>query len=134
MSLTADHGDADDGDADSDEGSDSARILESWRSRAWFGRMVFPSALATHPADPSLTFEAWRNRAFEAFAAVALASMAAKYVRELFMEALNSFFAERRADLRRTAGYAVDGRRFLAEIQPVLEELAIESDIFVRSR
>lgn len=71
MSLTADHGDADDGDADSDEGSDSARILESWRSRAWFGRMVFPSALATHPADPSLTFEAWRNRAFEAFAAVA---------------------------------------------------------------
>ena len=71
MSLTADHGDADDGDADSNEGSDSARILESWRSRAWFGRMVFPSTLATHPADPSLTFEAWRNRAFEAFAAVA---------------------------------------------------------------
>lgn len=71
MSLTADHGDADDGDADSNEGSDSARILELWRSRAWFGRMVFPSAIATHPADPSLTFEAWRNRAFEAFAAVA---------------------------------------------------------------
>jgi hypothetical protein len=68
MSLTAD-GDADE-DADSNEGSDSASP-ESWRNRAWFGRMVFPSALATHPADPSLTFEAWRNRAFEAFAAVA---------------------------------------------------------------
>ncbi|MHC4952432.1 MAG: hypothetical protein ACYTGZ_00955 [Planctomycetota bacterium] len=65
---------------------------------------------------------------------VALASMAAKYVRELFMEALNSFFLARRAGLKKTAGYAVDGRRFLEDVQPVLEDLAIQSDTFVRSR
>jgi len=65
---------------------------------------------------------------------VALASMAAKYVRELFMEGLNAFFAARIEGLRPTAGYYTDGRRFLDEIRPVLDEMAESCDGFVRVR
>lgn len=66
--------------------------------------------------------------------AVALASMAAKYVRELFMEAFNSYFTERQTGLRPTAGYAVDGRRFLVDVAPLLEDLGIDTDSLVRQR
>jgi ribonuclease HII len=62
----------------------------------------------------------------------ALASMAAKYLRELFMEALNAYFCARVEDLRPTAGYYGDGKRFLAEIQPVLDEIGCDRDEFVR--
>jgi len=66
--------------------------------------------------------------------AVALASMTAKYVRELFMEGFNDFFTARREGLRRTAGYAVDGRRFLGEVRDLLEDLKVDADTFVRAR
>ena len=67
-------------------------------------------------------------------APAALASMTAKYVRELFMEGLNDFFAAKRKGLRRTAGYAVDGRRFLDDVRDLLEELKVDADRFVRTR
>lgn len=51
---------------------------------------------------------------------VALASMTAKYVRELFMEALNAFFGARVEGLRPTAGYYGDGRRFIREVEACL--------------
>ena len=65
---------------------------------------------------------------------VALASMAAKYVRELFMESFNAYFARRQPGLRPTAGYTVDGRRFLADVAPLLEDLQIDADSLIRSR
>ena len=60
--------------------------------------------------------------------------MTAKYVRELFMEAFNDFFAARRSGLRRTAGYTVDGRRFLADIGDLLEDLEWTTDNLIRDR
>ena len=66
--------------------------------------------------------------------AVALASMAAKYTRELFMEGLNGFFASRVAGLKPTAGYYEDGRRFLGEVRGVLRDLGCPEDSFVRAR
>ena len=62
----------------------------------------------------------------------ALASMAAKYLRELFMEGLNAFFAARVEGLRPTAGYYGDGTRFLEEVGPVLADLGCSKDEFVR--
>ncbi|MGH7162041.1 MAG: hypothetical protein ACREID_01050, partial [Planctomycetota bacterium] len=64
----------------------------------------------------------------------ALASMAAKYVRELFMEALNRFFLGRLPGLRPTAGYYADGLRFLSEVEPLLGELRCDRGGFVRER
>jgi len=48
---------------------------------------------------------------------VALASIFAKYTRELFVEALNDHFADRVDGLKRTAGYWVDGHRFVKDLE-----------------
>jgi ribonuclease HII len=66
--------------------------------------------------------------------AAALASMAAKYTRELFMEGLNGFFTTRVEGLRPTAGYYGDGRRFVREVRRLLEDLGCPEGSFVRVR
>jgi len=65
---------------------------------------------------------------------VALASMVSKYVRELFMELLNRWWAERVEDLKPTAGYYVDGKRFLADIDAAIGATGIDRSLLVRSR
>lgn len=65
---------------------------------------------------------------------VALASMLSKYLRELHMVLFNRFWKERRPDLRPTAGYAVDARRFLSDISPLRRDLQIPDDILIRKR
>jgi hypothetical protein len=63
---------------------------------------------------------------------VAFASMTAKYLRELFLLRFHSFFRNLAPDVRPTYGYFGDGKRFLKEIRPVLEELAVDEDLLVR--
>ncbi len=63
---------------------------------------------------------------------VALASMTAKYVRELMMGRMNRFFLSRKPGIRATAGYVEDARRYLAEIEPVLVEDQIDRSKLVR--
>jgi hypothetical protein len=48
--------------------------------------------------------------------AVALASMVAKYVRELAMIRFNDRWSALRPDVKPTAGYGVDGKRWIAEV------------------
>lgn len=48
---------------------------------------------------------------------IALASMTSKYIRELFMEMLNTYFQSHCPDLAPTAGYYKDGKRFLSDLQ-----------------
>lgn len=62
----------------------------------------------------------------------ALASLASKYVRELFMHCLNAFFVERLPRLRPTAGYYGDARRFLDEVRAELARLAVDEALLVR--
>lgn len=50
----------------------------------------------------------------------AAASCLAKYVRELLVERLNAHFTGLAPELRPTAGYQRDGRRFLRELGPLL--------------
>jgi ribonuclease HII len=64
---------------------------------------------------------------------VALASMAAKFARELHMRRLNAFFARHVPGLAPTAGYVQDGRRFVEEVAPAAERLGIPRDVLVRS-
>ena len=63
----------------------------------------------------------------------ALASMVAKYTRELYMLRLNRYFGEEIAELKPTAGYVQDGRRFLQEIGPLLAQKGIKQELIVRS-
>jgi hypothetical protein len=55
----------------------------------------------------------------------ALASMTAKYARELAMRPLNAFWQRQVPGLRATAGYPVDARRFHEEIREAQRKLAI---------
>ena len=63
---------------------------------------------------------------------IALASMAAKTVRELCMERLNRFFTRQVPGLAPTAGYVQDGRRWLADLAPHWESLGIREADLIR--
>jgi ribonuclease HII len=64
----------------------------------------------------------------------ALASMTAKYHREVAMRAFNAFWTARLPDLRPTAGYPGDAHRFKADIAAVQQELGIEDRVLWRCR
>jgi ribonuclease HII len=64
----------------------------------------------------------------------ALASMTAKYLRELAMRPFNAFWQQHVPGLKATAGYAVDAKRFLADIREAQQRLKIEQCTFWRSR
>lgn len=51
---------------------------------------------------------------------VALASMIAKYVRELAMQRFNRYWSVRMPELKPTAGYTLDARRWLADASRIL--------------
>lgn len=70
----------------------------------------------------------------ERYLPTALASMTAKYVRELSMRAFNAYWQRRIPGLRETAGYPVDARRFAEQIRPVQTSLGIDDRDLWRSR
>ena len=72
------------------------------------------SAYALPAADARVEFAVGG----EARVPVALASMTAKYVRELAMLAFNEFWSDRVPGLRSTAGYPLDARRWRQEVGP----------------
>ncbi|MBN2447680.1 MAG: hypothetical protein JXO22_13180 [Phycisphaerae bacterium] len=65
---------------------------------------------------------------------VALASMLAKYLRELLMHRFNAWWRQTMPELRPTAGYYTDAQRFLADIGPLLPHSGVDPSRFVRSR
>ena len=69
----------------------------------------------------------------ESFLPAALASMFAKYTRELTMDAFNAWWAQHLPEIKPTAGYPQDAKRFLAEIEPLLEPLGIYRDVLWRN-
>ena len=64
----------------------------------------------------------------------ALASMTAKYLRELAMRPFNAFWQRHIPDLKATAGYYVDAQRFYDEIQTVRRRLKIAPQLIWRER
>ena len=64
----------------------------------------------------------------ESRAPVALASMAAKYVRELSMQAFNAFWADRLPGLRPTAGYPTDALRWRHDAATAIEQAHVAAD------
>jgi len=70
----------------------------------------------------------------DAFVPAALASMAAKYLRELAMKAFNTYWSERLPGLKPTAGYPLDARRFKNEIAALQAAEAIPDRSLWRAR
>ncbi|GAB6164458.1 hypothetical protein JCM19992_04580 [Thermostilla marina] len=83
----------------------------------------------------------WRGRSIEiafrtggeSLLPAAWASMIAKYVRELAMEAFNCFW-RKHVDTAPTAGYPQDAKRFLAAIEPARRRLGIDPAILRRAK
>ncbi|MEE2890170.1 MAG: hypothetical protein VX404_06975 [Planctomycetota bacterium] len=64
----------------------------------------------------------------------ALASMTAKYLRELHMVLLNRWWSQQVPDLKPTAGYPQDAGRFIGEVERARKTLGIDTGLLVRSR
>ena len=70
----------------------------------------------------------------ESFLPSALASMVAKYWRELCMLAFNTYWQHKIPSIKPTAGYPVDAKRFFAEIRPLVQQLSIDEETVWRQR
>lgn len=70
----------------------------------------------------------------ESFLPAALGSMLSKYLRELAMEAFNSFWKGHLPNIKPTAGYPVDASRFRKQIRDVQTELGIADQVLWRNR
>ena len=70
----------------------------------------------------------------ESFLPTAWASMTAKLLRELSMQALNAFWTEQVPGLHPTAGYPVDAKRFQSQIAKKQAELKIDERTLWRFR
>ena len=90
------------------------------------------SLYRTGPRDRRIEF-CFRAQG-EQFLPAALASMVSKYLRELSMKAFNEFWQRQCPDLRPTAGYPVDAKRFKREIADRQKQLEIDDPILWRSR
>jgi hypothetical protein len=73
-------------------------------------------------------------KADSTYLTVAAASMLAKHLREISMEMVNQFWIEKCPELKPTAGYPEDGKRFFNQIQPILVRLGINPDSVWRKR
>ncbi len=76
----------------------------------------------------------FRPRADAESMSVALASMLCKYLREVCMRQFNRFWARHVPDLKPTAGYPGDAKRFFDAIRPAMEKLGIAEEAVWRCR
>ena len=60
--------------------------------------------------------------------------MVAMYMRDLAMRAFNDFWRARLPDLRPTAGYPTDAKRFRKEIGTLQQQLGITDNLLWRER
>ncbi len=82
----------------------------------------------------SARFEMCFRAAGESFLPAALASMTAKYLRELAMHAFNGYWQRQVANLKPTAGYPGDARRFKKDIALAQQSLGVSDRILWRAK
>lgn len=81
--------------------------------------------------DHAMTLS-FRVQAEKSHLPVALASMTAKYVRELLMMRFNNWFCGQVPDLKPTAGYYKDGKRFIKDIEYLITKLKLPTADLIR--
>jgi hypothetical protein len=110
-------------------------LLQHHFSEHWIAPM-FESHAESHYewGEPEARVRVTFRMNGETFLPTALASMTAKYLRELSMRAFNQFWCALVPDLRPTAGYYGDSRRFKKAIEVKQRELGIDDHVLWRSR
>ena len=74
------------------------------------------------------------SKADQLYLPVSLASMTSKYIRELLVKAINSYFINHYSDLKPTAGYWKDGQRFIRDLDSNLRDIKYDRQMLIRSR
>ena len=103
---------------------------DSWIDIREEGRAKSEYRFTAHDRDVKIQFAVGGESQLSS----ALASMTAKYLRELAMRAFNEFWQKEVPNLRPTAGYPVDAKRFKADIADAQQRLGIEDDILWRCK
>lgn len=70
----------------------------------------------------------------ESFLPAALASMVAKYIREVFMGIWNQYWREQLPEIKPTKGYPVDAKRFKSEIADLQSKLGLSDHLIWRNK
>jgi hypothetical protein len=108
--------------------------------RRWPEALTWPLAESPSRSDYKVHFSGgaafvrFEVEADGTFPQVGLASMLAKYLREVFMGLFNAHFAELCPGVRPTAGYVEDGRRWLAETRAARDAAGVPDSDLVRRR
>lgn len=68
------------------------------------------------------------------FLPVSLASMVSKYLRELMIENINSYFIDFHDEIKPTAGYWKDGLRFIQDLKTNIPHIKYDNEMLIRSR
>jgi len=76
----------------------------------------------------------FRERAEHYSFPVALGSCLAKYLREISMQAFNDYFGGLQPNLRPTAGYVTDARRWLADAREAVRAADLAPEVLIRTR
>jgi ribonuclease HII len=77
---------------------------------------------------------AFKKSADDLAVPVSLASMTAKYLREIYMHAFNQYWQQHLPELKPTAGYAADAKRFLKDIKFLIQNMDVNLEMLVRNR
>lgn len=133
-----------------DFGAEGVRlIVDKQGGRDKYGvflRALFPDADITVNTESALVSGYWIEDPEHALSIVfqpkadryslptALASMFSKYTRELCMALFNAYWRERLPELAPTAGYVVDARRFLKDIDAAIKKEKTALNILVRTK
>jgi hypothetical protein len=110
-------------------------LLQHHFSEHWIEPVFESSAESRYEWGPpeSRVRVAFRTKG-ERYLPTALASMTAKYLRELAMRAFNTFWAAHVPDLRPTAGYPTDAHRFRNAIAAAQRKLKIDDHALWRNK
>ena len=109
----------------------SGAFPDAWIDRGEEGPERSVYSMRTEGKRLDLEF---RPRADSADGLVALASIAAKSLREAWMDRFNAFWRRRIPGLRPTAGYPVDAARFRLAIEPIATAMGLDANAWWRLR
>lgn len=109
-------------------------LLLEWMPDQWFIETERNSIRCSYRSTSQPTIQIHFTVRGDSFPATALASMAAKYLRERLMESFNAFWQSECQGLKPTAGYPVDAKRFRDEILPKANRLSLDETLWWRCR
>ncbi|MBI5360311.1 MAG: hypothetical protein HZA48_06980 [Planctomycetes bacterium] len=103
-------------------GTEKISIITESRAKSSYKVVAQPHAFTAH----------FLKDGEDAQFTIALASMFAKYTRELFMRAINRFWLNRVPGLKPTSGYPMDAKRFYNDISGVFLNMSIPRETLWR--